>query len=161
MKILKLLNKKYLSITIIYLLLGFNSYSENQPVDIWNLDKEKEESSLTEITSNQENDDENNLSETDIYKMQSQKKKELVEMNKIQKSKEFQIIGLYDPEDYSLKIDMWSNSNGDQLKYLFSNLAKLDLSKDAVDLMNISMLTNAYFPQINITKEEFLSIKSN
>ena len=161
MKILKLLNKKYLSITIIYLLLGFNSYSENQPVDIWNLDKEKEESSLTEITSNQENDDENNLSETDIYKMQSQKKKELVEMNKIQKSKEFQIIGLYDPEDYSLNIDMWSNSNGDQLKYLFSNLAKLDLSKDAAALMNISMLTNAHFPQINITKEEFLSIRSN
>ena len=62
MKILKLLNKKYLSITIIYLLLGFNSYSENQPVDIWNLDKEKEESSLTEITSNQENDDEKNFS---------------------------------------------------------------------------------------------------
>ncbi len=56
---------------------------------------------------------------------------------------------------------MWSNSNGDQLKYLFSNLSKLDLSKDAADLMNISLLTNAHFPQINITKEEFLSIRSD
>ena len=55
---------------------------------------------------------------------------------------------------------MWSNSNGDQLKYLFSNLAKLKLSDDASDLMNIAILTNAYYPQ-NITDKEFLNIKSD
>ena len=56
---------------------------------------------------------------------------------------------------------MWSNSNGDQLKYLFSNLAKLKLSDDASNLMNIAILTNAYYPQKNITEKEFLNIKSN
>ena len=54
------------------------------------------------------------------------------------------IIGLIDPEDYDLKIDMWVNSNGDQLKYLFTNLSKLDLSKDAAELMNILLLINSY-----------------
>ena len=49
---------------------------------------------------------------------------------------------------------MWSNSNGDQLKYLFSNLAKKSLSDDASDLMNIVLLTNAYYPNINIQEDE-------
>ena len=47
------------------------------------------------------------------------------------------------------------------LKYLFSNLAKLDLSKDASELMNIVLLTNSYYPEINITEDEFLKIKSD
>ncbi len=70
-------------------------------------------------------------------------------------------MGLYDPEDYDLKIDLWLNSNGDQLKYLFSNLNKIDLSKDASELMNIVLLINSYNPEINITEDEFLKIKSN
>ena len=45
MKILKLLNRKYLSIIIIFLFIGFKCYSEDQPVDIWNIDKEKLEQS--------------------------------------------------------------------------------------------------------------------
>tara|TARA_Y100000768_G_scaffold248514_1_gene188615 strand:- start:164 stop:1621 length:1458 start_codon:yes stop_codon:yes gene_type:complete len=56
---------------------------------------------------------------------------------------------------------MWSNSNGDQLKYLFSNLAKINLSEDASELMNIVLLTNAYYPNINIKEKDFLKIKSD
>ena len=47
------------------------------------------------------------------------------------------------------------------LKNLFSNLTKLDLSNDAADLMNILLLTNAYYPNRNIIEEEFLKIKSD
>ena len=48
MKILRLLNKKYFSILLI-LLIGFSSYAEEQPVDIWNIDKKNkdENSSIT------------------------------------------------------------------------------------------------------------------
>ena len=56
---------------------------------------------------------------------------------------------------------MWSNSNGDQLKYLFSNLAKMELSEDASELMNIAILTNSYYPDNNFEKKEFLKIKSD
>ena len=56
---------------------------------------------------------------------------------------------------------MWSNSNGDQLKYLFSNLAKINLSRDASELMNIVLLTNAYYPKKNISEKDFLKIKSD
>ena len=68
---------------------------------------------------------------------------------------------MYDPEDYDLKIDMWINSDGDQLKRIFSKLMKLNLSKDATEILNISLLTNAYHPKKNITDEEFFELKSN
>ena len=39
MKILKLLNNKYLSILLIFFLLGFNAKAEDEPIDIWSIDK--------------------------------------------------------------------------------------------------------------------------
>ena len=41
MKILKLLNKTYLSILIIFFFSIVNSFSQDEPVDIWNIDKEQ------------------------------------------------------------------------------------------------------------------------
>ena len=93
--------------------------------------------------------------------MQLNNNNNLIEVDNSLDSKVIKLIGLYDPEDYGLKIDMWSNSNGDQLKYLFSNLAKIDLSEDASDLMNIILLTNSYPPKKNINKEDFLKIRSD
>ena len=55
---------------------------------------------------------------------------------------------------------MWSNSDGDQLKALFTKLNKMNLSQDAIEIINISLLTNAYHPQKNISEKEFLKFKS-
>ncbi|MDB3888431.1 hypothetical protein N9341_02710 [Candidatus Pelagibacter sp.] len=161
MKISKLLNRKYFSIIFIIFLVEFCAQAETQPVDIWNIDKKKaEETSTNNISISGENNNEQ-TNQSNIYDMQSQKNIDTVHVDSTLDSKEVKIIGLYDPEDYSLKIDMWSNSNGDQIKYLLSSLKKLDLSKDASDLMNIVMLTNAYYPNINITEDEFLKTKSD
>ena len=56
---------------------------------------------------------------------------------------------------------MWSNSNGDQILNIFKRIDKMDLSKDASEILDILLLTNAYYPEINILKEQFLEIKSN
>ena len=77
MKILKLLNKKNFSI-VLALFFSLASFAEEQPVDIWNLEKDKDNSDNT-LSINEENITENNQSEfgveSDIYKMQSKKKK--------------------------------------------------------------------------------------
>ena len=161
MKILKLLNNKYLSILLLIFLSTFNANAEDKPIDIWNIDEnEIEESS---ISNNQNNLETNNteISQPSIFDLQSEKEIETVQVSSDLNSQEIKIIGLYDPEDYDLQINMWSNSNGDQLKYLFTNLNKMQLSKDASDLLNIVLLTNSYNPEINITNEEFLNIRSN
>ena len=160
MKILKLLNRGCLSILFIISLVIFNVKAEDEPIDIWNIDQNKTE----EIKSNtNQNNLENNdtKTQTSVFDLQSQKETETVQVSSSLNSQEIKIIGLYDPEDYDLKIDLWLNSNGDQLKYLFSNLNKIDLSKDASELMNIVLLINSYNPEINITEDEFLKIKSN
>jgi len=161
MKILKLLDKNYLSILIIFFFLIVNSFSEDEPVDIWNIDKEKIEknSENKELISITESNPENK--KINVFNMQIKNSSNSIEVDENLNSKEIKIIGLYDPEDFGLKIDMWSNSNGDQLKYLFSNLSKINLSQDASELMNIVLLTNAYYPNKNISEKDFLKIKSD
>ena len=161
MKISKLLNKKYLSIIIIFFLVMFQVKAEDQPVDIWNIDKEKIKKDKKNNLSISTKNDQNQINETDVFNMQSKNKNNTVEVDDSLNSKQIKIVGLYDPEDYGLKINMWTNSNGDQLKYLFSNIEKINLSNDAAELMNISLLTNAYYPSENINDKEFLKIKSD
>ena len=161
MKILKLLNKIYLSILIILFFSIVNSFSENEPVDIWNIDKEKiqDNSENKKIISITESDLE--TEKNDVFNMQNKNSLDSIKVDETLNSKEIKIIGLYDPEDFGLKINMWSNSNGDQLKYLFSNLSKINLSQDASELMNILLLTNAYYPNKDISEKDFLKIKSD
>ena len=67
---------------------------------------------------------------------------------------------MYDPQDYGLSIDMWTNSDGSTLKKLFKNIDRHDLSKDASEILNISLLTNAYYPDQNITDKDFIEFKT-
>ena len=158
MKTLKLLNKKYFSILIFFLLSEINTFAEDKPVDIWNLEK-KETNIVVETNISDQN--QNNSTEGSIYDMQSNKKIDPIKLDQNIVSKEIKIVGLYDPAEYGLSIDMWSNSDGSKLKNLFENINKYSLSKDASEIMNISMLTNAYYPNQNITKQEFLKFKSD
>ncbi len=161
MKILKLLNRKFFLIIQIFLF-PILLHADDQPVDIWNIDKEN----INEISKSNETIIENNgvnngFSEESIYKMQSSKKKNTIELDQSLESKNIKILGLYDPEDNGLDINIWKNSDGDQLKRIFSKINKINLSDDASEIMEISMLTNAYYPKKNISKEEFLKFKSD
>ena len=158
MKILKLLNKKYFSILIFYLLSGINTFAEDKPVDIWNLEK-KETDIVVETNISDQN--QNNSTGSSIYNMQSNKKIDPIKLDQDVTSKEIKIAGLYDPAEYGLSIDMWSHSDGSRLKSLFENINKYNLSQDASEIMNISMLTNAYYPNQNISEQEFLKFKSD
>ena len=76
-------------------------------------------------------------------------------------SKDVKILGLYDPSENGLSMQMWRNSNGNELKNIFASLDKIDLSKDANKIIEISLLTNANYPSKDISFEEFSNIKSN
>ena len=158
MRILKLLNKKYFSIIIIFLLSSLNVIAEDQPIDIWNIDKKAIETTSEDISSNEIT---GATAESNIYNMQADKKKNSIKLDQELASKKIKIVGLYDPADYGLSMDMWSNSDGLILKKLFKNIDNFDLSSDASEILNIALLTNTYYPNKNITEEEFLKFKSN
>ena len=157
MKILKLLNKRYLSIVLISLLLGSKAFSED-PVDIWSI-KPKEAIKENKII---EDLKDKTISQNTIYEMQSEKNDQLdIEQDQTLISKEIEIIGLYDPSENGLNINMWTNSDGDQILDLFESISKIKLSNDASKILNTLLLTNSYYPDNNISKEEFLKIKSD
>jgi len=157
MKNLKLLNKNYLSVILFYLFFGFTVQSQ-EPIDIWNI----EEKNTTKNFDIIENTEEKITTQNSIYKMQSQKDDELkIEEDQKLVSNKIKIVGLYDPAENGLDINMWSNSNGDQVLNIFKRINKIDLSRDASEILDILLLTNAHYPDINISKDQFLELKSN
>ena len=157
MKNLKLLSKKYLSTILFYLFFGFTAQSE-EPIDIWKIEDKTKTENIDVIQNNEEEDIEQNS----IYKMQSQTNDELnIEQDQALISKKVKIVGLYDPAENGLDIDMWSKSNGDQILNIFKRINKMDLSSDASEILDILLLTNAHYPQINISEDQFLELKSN
>ena len=58
-------------------------------------------------------------------------------------------------------MDMWVNSNGLKILEIINKIEKKKLSKDSAEILNIALLTNSYFPKKNISKDQFLKIKSN
>tara|TARA_Y100000816_G_scaffold7472_1_gene4710 strand:- start:1144 stop:2907 length:1764 start_codon:yes stop_codon:yes gene_type:complete len=158
MKNSKLLSKKFL-LVIFILFTSFEAHSSDKPVDIWKVNEKKSDQNPE---SNLPIDESNNLSsEISIFNKKSNDETLRIIQDSSLNSKKIKITGLYDPEDYDLDINMWSNSDGNQLKDLFGRITKLNLSDDASELMNISILTNAHYPKKNITEKEFLKLKSD
>ena len=154
MKLLKLLNKKNLSILISFFFLQ-NSYSI-EPVDIWNLEKQSnQDNSKNEIIENE------NLLPSTIFSIVNEKKEITVNEEENLLLKNINIVGIYDPSDNDLSIDMWENSNGSELLKIVEKIQKINLSKDATEILNITLLTNSYFPKKNISKEQFLKLQSD
>ena len=158
MKNSKLLSKKLLLITFISFTF-FKAHSSDKPVDIWKLNEKKSDQNSESILPIDENN--NSSSEISIYNKKSNDEALGIIQDTSLNSKKIKITGLYDPQDYDLNINMWSNSDGNQLKNLFDRIKKLNLSEDASELMNISILTNAHYPKKNITEKEFLKLKSD
>ena len=157
MKNLKLLNKKYLPVILFCFFFEFTAQSE-EPIDIWNNEEKKTIENNDVNQSNEKKD----IIQNSIYKMQSQKHDELnIKEDLTLDAKRTKIVGLYDPSENGLDINMWSNSNGDQILNIFKRINKMNLSKDASKILDILLLTNAHYPVINISKDQFSELKSN
>jgi len=156
MKNLKLLSKNYFLVILFSLFFGFATSSQ-EPVDIWEVGEKKPKKNTILI----KDEAEKNTPQNSIYKMQSQKEGELsIEETQTLISKKTKLVGIYDPAENGLDINMWSNSNGDQILNIFKRIDKFELSRDAVEILDILLLTNAHYPEMNISKEQFLEIKS-
>ena len=158
MKKLELLNKIYFTIIIFVLLHGSITHAED-PVDIWKI----EENSQKKIKNPEivEKEKKKNVTGNSIYEMQSENNNSFsIEQDETLSSKEAEIIGLYDPAKNGLDINMWKNSDGYRILDVFKRIEKINLSKDAAEILNILLLTNSYYPKLNISKEQFLNIKS-
>ena len=150
MKILKQLSKFFL-----FTFLLINPVSANEPLDIWNI--EKKDTEENEILIENTNDDENKI----IQGIKIEQQNEKILVNNALGASEIKLAGLYDPEENGLSIDMWSNSNGEDIKYVLDNITTKELSKFSEKVLEIALLTNSYIPNNNISPKEFLDFKFN
>ena len=161
MKILKLLNSKNFSILLIFFLIFAAKLSlANESVDIWNIEANDQEEKTTK-NDTQEEKEEKEEKLNSLHKNNLQKNINFIKEENDINSKKIDIVGIYDPSDNDLSINMWSYSDGNKILGLIKRINKINLSKDASEILEILFLTNAYQPQKNITEAEFLNLKSN
>ena len=151
MKILKLLSKFFI---ILFLFSTFAKTSiSNEPVDIWNIEKK---GSVIEEKLIENKKSINNETIQGI-KIVDQNKNIIV--NNSLGANDIKLAGLYDPAENGLSIDMWSNSNGKEIKFLLEKLSSKKLSNFSEKILDVALLTNSYLPSNNISNEEFLDFK--
>ena len=152
MKILRLLSKLFI---ILLILIYFSSKAlfSDEPIDIWNI--EKKEISTKEILIK---DKKNNNEELKLGVKIEQQNEQIIVNNELV-TKKIKLAGLYDPAENGLSIDMWSNSDGTEIKSLLQKLIPKNLSKFSEKILDIALLTNSYVPSNNISSDEFLELK--
>ena len=149
MKILKQLS----SFFFVFLICNLSSkLNANEPVDIWNIEKKEfpEEKSISENIQKSNNA---------VQGIKIEQPNEKILVNETLTVSDIKLAGLYDPEENGLSIDMWSSSNGEDIKNILKNLISKDLSKFSEKVLDIALLTNSYIPNTNISSKEFLDFK--
>ena len=146
------LNKLILFTFFINILI-FNFTISFAAVDIWEKKKKKNDQS-NQINSEKEIKIESPILSEDINKII------IIDENEI-KDPEKSVIGIFDPEENNFNLNMWSQSDGEDVKKILKRIDKLNLSKLSEDLLYQVLFTNAYPPKANLNSEEFLEIKIN
>ena len=138
---------------LFFTILVFNSsFAADVAVDIW----KKQESQNQQSN---ENDDEKEITiESPIVSEGVNKITITIDEQKIGKSTQ-DVVGIFDPAVNNFSLDMWSTSDGNEIKKILNRINKLKLSKLSEDLLFQVLFTNAYPPKKNLTSEEFLKIK--
>ena len=151
MKTLKLLNK-------IFIILIFSSTFakitvSNEPVDIWNIEKK------VSVIEEKLIEKKNNINDETIEGKKIVDQNKNIIVNNSLSTNDIKLAGLYDPAENGLAIDMWSNSNGEEIKYFLEKLSSKKLSNFSEKILDVALLTNSYLPSNNISSEEFLEFK--
>ncbi len=148
---INLLNlSKLLLISIFFITLNFSLSFANDPVDIWEQKEKKAE---------KQDDEEKENIESLILIKDPKKNKILISEEKI--DDENSVIGLFDPKKNNFNLNMWSETDGTEIKKIIKRINKLNLSKFSENLFFQTLFTNAYPPKKNLTSDEFLDIKIN
>ena len=158
MKISRLLNKKNYLFFLIFIF--FSTSSANEPVDIWNIDKSKIETTQEENVGSEISNEipEETISVYDLNNQSNDNNKKLV-LQETNIENKISLYGLYDPDQNNLSMEMWKESEGEEIKKIFNKVISKNLSKDALDILEIALLTNSNVPSKNISKQEFYNFQ--
>ena len=143
---------KLKEVTVFFTILILNSAFAADPVDIWEK-KENQNELSSQISNNKEITIKSPILSEDINKITIK-----IDEQKIDNFEQH-VIGIFDPKENNFSLNMWSESDGEDIKSILKRINKLKLSKHSEDLLFQVLFTNAYPPKNNLTSREFLKIK--
>ena len=86
----------------------------------------------------------------DISKL-NQNQNELIKISESEtKNSDIKLIGLYDPGQNDLSLEMWMRTNGELIKQSLKRIEKIKLSKFSEEIFLNTILTYSYSPQKNL-----------
>ena len=144
---------KLTAFVICLVILTFNfAFGEDEPADIWSKQEDQKKQS-------KEKDKQKDFTiESPILSEDVTKVVIKIDENQIEE-RDNSIIGIFDPEVNNFNLNMWSQTDGEDIKKILKRIDKLKLSKLSEDLLFQVLFTNAYSPKKNLSDEEFLKIK--
>ena len=134
-------NRKFLKFLIISLFFFQNILAEEKSIDIWNnKNKPKSENNKIQEKLIQE-------PKIDISKL-NQNQKEPIKISETQsEDTNVKLVGLYDPGQNDLSLEMWMRTNGELIKQSLKRIEKIKLSKFSEEIFLNTILTYSYSPQ--------------
>ena len=147
------LNKLTLVITLLAVIIS-PTRSEDETPNIWennNVESEQNE----EPQNIEEGKIKSPILSDDIKKIEIK-----INEDKIDNTRK-SVVGIIDPEVNNFNLNMWSKTDGEEIKKVLKRINKLKLSKPSEDLLFQILFTNAYPPLKNLSSEDFLKIKIN
>ena len=146
---------------LLFLILAFFIFPKpsiaNEPVDIWN---KSENNKIENSGKNLLKPKEENKIDFSKIKINENKEIEIIE-NKKEENTEAKLIGLYDPQENDLSLNMWSNTDGEIIKNTFKRINKIQLSKFSEEIFINTIMTYSYAPKNKLSEDEFLKLKLN
>ena len=144
---------KLTAFVICLVILTFNfAFGEDEPADIWGKQEDQKKQS------NEKDNQKDFTIESPILSDDVTKVVIKIDENQIEE-RGSSIIGIFDPEENNFNLNMWSQTDGEDIKKILKRIDKLKLSKLSENLLFQVLFTNAYSPKKNLNDEEFLKIK--
>ena len=150
---IKLLHlSKFIQFSILFTLLVFDAVFASTAINIWEK-KENNSDQVEEPDLEEKIKIESPILSDDVEKITIEINEQTIE------DTDRSVIGIFDPEDNNFSLQMWSQSDGNEIKKILKRINNLKLSGLSDDLLFQVLFTNAYPPKKNLNGEEFLKIK--
>ena len=143
------------NISLLILLILFQPLYAEEEIDIWNKEiKEKSEIIIPEHNPS------NNTINSEIFKKSQTNENIKIENEILENSQDPKIFGIYDPAENNFNLNMWTQTEAEDVRSSFNRINKIQLSNTATKLFENTILSFA-FPPKSMEEKEFVNLKIN
>ena len=153
---MKLKSSSYLYCLLI-LFLYFTPLKSEEKIDIWNK-KDKKQSTEKKKKIDEKESQVLNLDSINTIELNQKIKVEDGSIN--ENFKPTKVFGIYDPAENDFNLNMWSSTEGEDVKASLKRIEKIKLSKTANQILERILLSFSYAPK-GMDEDEFANLKVN